>query len=273
MSSYPRGRRKAGKGFDPKVRALAKEKLGLKGNGPYVFIEGFDSYAEEYKKYTTHINREHPSLLKIIECDDRVFYDLSSDEQLRYFHLDHFKRVIFDLVDDIDFSTDDRTSPSGTVNELNPRREGFSVTGHTTIVEYQGRKRSLVLMRRNTGRNAGKMEGDAVDPRDVVAGTKMAALIHEIGHVDDFEKSINYRESQLCLVDAEAYAHHFACKTMIERNYLLVLGFYLEGLQAMANSQSMYIQQAATRVLESSECGAYQETLANYRDRLAHLDD
>lgn len=259
------------KALSPEARALAIERLGLRSKGPHAFIDGIDSYALAYAQVVGQCRRDHPSLLGVFECSDAEFYDYPPEKLLARFKLDDFRRVLFTTIDSIDFGKDESTSQAGIVNDNHPRKQG-AITGHTTILERMGKQRSAIFMRRSTDTSIVKKPEDNVDPADVVAATKLTALAHELGHVDDFEKAINYKNDTIALVEAEVYAHSHACNFLLNGNYVLALSFYLQGLEEMAGSNSEYVTIAASRVTQSPEYQEFTHAVASFHEGVKNLN-
>jgi hypothetical protein len=101
-----------------------------------------------------------------------------------------------------------------------------------------------------------------IDTRDVPIGTDEEAvdyvrrtciLFHELGHVDDFQRRINFREGvRANLEEAELYAHRFTCKKLKDRNYRFPLAYYLRvAIEQLAHANSAPIANAARRFIET----------------------
>ncbi len=219
------------------------------------FREGRGSYEKEYQRVIRTAYKQHPSLLKIIECNDEEFYEMGTEMRLKHFDLEGYTEVALDTIGEIDFSKDPTTSEEGKVNEIWKRPEGYCVAGFTSVIQFNKERRTIVFMRKETGGN-----GDT----NVKAATKLSALFHELGHVDDFEKQINYSERTLNLVEAEVYAHHFACRKLVEGDYKILLGYFLHSLNELAKSDSEYVKVAASRVIASPEFVGYQNAAIPY---------
>jgi len=217
------------------------------------FVEGRDSYEVGYRRFCRSAPDEHPSLLRVIECDDDSFYDMTTDEKLRHFGLGGYTEVIFKTADDIDFTKDPTTSKDGVVNASRQKSGGTSITGCTSVIEVHGKRRTIVFMRKATGTD---------DSEEIMCALKLAALFHEIGHVDDYEKGVNWKQETVNVVDAEVYAHHYACTRLLEAKQRVLLKYYLTGLDQMAESQSEYVKRGALRVMESPEYAKYKSATA-----------
>lgn len=221
------------------------------------FVEGRDSYAAKYHRVMRASSREHHSLVRIVECDDHLFYELETDEKLKAIGLGGYSEVIFQTADeDIDFTKDPRTSLSGKVNAGRRRPEGLAVTGCTSVIKVGEKRRTIVFMRRETGKE---------DTEEMKCALKLSALFHELGHVDDFEKGINWNYPKFRVVDAEIYAHRYACAKLIQGKHSLLLGYYLDGLNDMAKSDSEYVRKAAQAVIDSPDFQRYKAAVSpNY---------
>lgn len=128
------------------------------------------------------------------------------------FGLEQYRLVMLKPTDALVFSKDPGTSPEGVVNVVRPLLEGTSATGHRSVIESKGKRRTIIFIRKGTGRHS---------TDEATFAMKLAALLHEPVHVNDHEKSVNYDGDRICLVDAEAYAHHHACGRMLAVGVLL----------------------------------------------------
>ncbi len=94
---------------------------------------------------------------------------------------------------------------------------------------------------------------------------KLVVLFHELGHVDDIETGTNYGRHTVDPLEAEIYAHHFACRALINGKYRIALGWYLDQLTEMPADA------AAAQFVKTREYAAYcREISPWYRQRNAH---
>jgi hypothetical protein len=211
-------------------------------------------FVDEYRRVCELAMKQHALLIGIFECPDDIFYDLDTTDKLAHFGFGQFQELLLDVGDQLDFDADP-TTRDGTINKHRPRPTGVSVTGYTSVVTDGANRRVIIFLRDATGGS---------DDAESTAALKLTALLHELGHVTDIEQGINYRETQLDLVNAEIFAHHHACRQLINGRYRLPLGYYLDGIEEMANSQSEYVRLAAKGVVESSSWADYKAAVSPF---------
>jgi hypothetical protein len=228
-------------------RALQVEQQRLRQSG----VPG--PLVNEYEKVVKDARRQHPTLLGIFECDDGVYFDFDDNARLAHFDLGHLRMIYARVTDAIDIDSD-LSSKDGVVNKHRPRPEEPFVGGATSLVTDGQRRFIVVFMRRATGLKSGSPEHDAI--------LKLSALLHELGHVTDIQGEINYHfgeaECTIDLTKAEVFAHHFACREMVKGRYRMSLGYYLDGLERMAESPQEYVRLAALEVIGSPEYRGYK---------------
>jgi len=212
-------------------------------------------FVDEYRRVCEKAMRQHGSLIGIFDCPDEVFYDLDTNGRLAHFDFGQFQEVLLNVVDSLDFDADP-TTRDGTINKHRPRPVGTSITGCTSVVSDGSSRRIVVFMRDATGGSEG-------DP-EVKAALKLTALFHELGHVTDIEQGVNYRETQLELVPAEAFAHRHACRELIAGRYRLPLGYYLDAVEQMTESPSEYVRFAAREVINSPDWAKYRAEVSPF---------
>jgi hypothetical protein len=202
-------------------------------------------YVPEYIRVCDEAKRTHPSLLAIVECDDAEFFEMDSAARIQHFGFAEFRLVIFEATGQIDFDSDPSTK-DGRLNAILRRPDGAGLAGSMEVVtDGVSQRRTIVFMRRLTGTADGEPE--------VAHALKLTALLHEIGHITDFEQGLHFRDSTIDVVASEVFAHKYACNEMIRRKYLMPLGYYLDSLRKMAESESEYIKHAAKQVIASND--------------------
>lgn len=122
--------------------------------------------------------------------------------------------------------------------DFTPAYDGdTSVGGWTQIVEDRdGCRGAVVFMKR--------------DPKKAVCdAANISLFLHELGHVDDFANGVNWIiEKPVDMEALELYAHEFACRKMIDGNFLIPLCFYIDlGIEQLARASVTSIAQAAQR--------------------------
>lgn len=215
------------------------------------------SYERRYHDLVRDAIAEHPELIGIYECPDDVFYDDDRTLALKHAGLDGWERVLFTPTDDLDFSADPTTSAGGIINDNRRRPDGDSASGCTMMVT-DGTVRRLAIIMRETVR------GDGEQISDTTYAFKLAALLHELGHVTDFERQINYEATtgRLDLVGAEVFAHRYACDELLRRNCRLLLKHFLGGLERAARGDpSEYARIAARALIKGEDYKRYKDAV------------
>jgi len=188
----------------PSIKRLLKHK-GCEQK----FYDYLDDYREEFKRIADKAREEHPSLLGVHEIDDADYYAEDRGGLLQKFGYAHLRQIFVKAMDvDQEY--------------LEISRRG-TITGSTIALRDEaGNVRTLVFIRKSIGQQAHPQMKYAF---------KIVALLHEIGHVTDWEEGINLREGEVKMIDAEVYAHEFALERLMEGDYRASLDTYLSGLE------------------------------------------
>lgn len=173
------------------LRAKAPEiKTALRAKGCNLpFYEFLDSYEDEFNAIASASAARFPSLVGAFEVEDAEY---SSKDFTSRGVLPHWEHVIFNVED-----------PSAVT--YNDRDPDSNINGHTTAyLDPDGKLRTIVLVRRQV-----KCQ---FEHREHKYHFKLIALCHELGHVDDLEKGINFDapNRKANIIEAEVYAHLFA---------------------------------------------------------------
>lgn len=145
---------------------------------------------------------------------------------------------------------------------------GFETTTEGAIRETIGDGGSMVVMEDKRGERHAvillRMRRDAHE-QSWIDFINVAFLFHELGHVDDFEKGINFKVGHRDTEGSELYAHTFACRQLRERGFREVLGFYLGQLIDTAlKLTSASARKAASDFKASPECKASELFAGKY---------
>ena len=132
------------------------------------------SYVDAYRRTSDTAVREHPSLVGIYECDDDIFYDPPVLRRFEWLSLGHLTPVILQSVNS---SLNQGECCVGSHLKT-------QVGGHTYVLTDGNHRHTAILMRRDTGLTH--------SDRALAHMFKLASLFHELGHVSDFERGINY---------------------------------------------------------------------------------
>lgn len=222
-------------------------------------MDGIRFYESEYEKLKGEATRDHASLVGIFECDDRVYYDLDANEQCKELKLDGFVEVTFPLDDDLDFSADP-TLENGNLGAGIKRPANGTVGGCASVIERQGERRTMILMRASWGGNW------ATGKKCELWSLKVGAIAHETGHVDDIEKGIHWKRDSRSMVGSEVYAHQYACRALMERSCFFALENYLNGVVKMMKAPSEYVRLAAEQMVKSEVFKRYRKVVREHKD-------
>lgn len=199
----------------------------LQGRGCILpFYDYLDSYADEFERIVGVARKEFPSLLGIHEVDDETYFK------------DKWSQLGYENIQQIFFGIDDKYADYGTaVGKSNLC--GSMIAFHDSNQEV----RTLVLIRQ-------KVEISA-EHREYKYALKIIALFHELGHIHDLERRINFgvEERRLDLIEAEVYAHLYCIEHLARRNLIQSFNMLVDGLQA-AIPKGGYIAEVANKVLE-----------------------
>ena len=188
----------------------------------------FDFIGDFEKLCKLEVER-HDSLLNIIELpEDVVALGLDEEGILNYFGYGQYILLNWVAHSADEYYSKVQQSDGGYTQALQDKAGGFH-----SIVFIKTRK------------------GD----RWALAGINIAVLCHELGHVDDMGKGINFRSGNpVDLVSAELYAHTFACTELMRQRFRGPLAYYLtDMLSQLKRSDAKLVRLAAIAFLESSE--------------------
>jgi hypothetical protein len=128
-----------------------------------------------------------------------------------------------------------------------PEQPGF-YGGSVTLVEDEPRQRRFILFLRQLPNTFSE---------SMMEAGHVGALLHELGHIDDYEKGRNlvFDGRTVNLVAAELYAHDYACRRMIARRLRVPLVCYL----------SVFIDQSFVKGETAAEAACRFRETATYK--------
>lgn len=195
------------------------------------FIEGKTSYIGEYRLWQTA--KIVKGLLGVFEIPFNEFVTQTTEEHLA-------------LVGHAGL----------TVITYDPDEEGYyrpnpdaDVAGYTCGVRTPyGKVKSIIFMRREVHLRQEIPDQDTAD--EIRAFGKLGILMHEMGHAEDIDKSINYDHQTPSFdgVAGEVYAHAFALKHAQRLGYRHLLFSYCRSLEDDLRSENDVYREAAKRV-------------------------
>jgi len=155
-------------------------------------------------------------LIGVHEIDRDIFEDLDANwGELGYSDL---TQIHFDI--------------GAVANDYDSRIAEANLRGSTTaFVDADGQLRSVIVLYKNikTTSQHGKLK----------YVLKIASLLHEIGHVEDLEKGINFdvENAGLDIIEAEIFAHLWALERMAKSGYCQSYDVLLGGLKDAINDK------------------------------------
>jgi hypothetical protein len=223
------------------------------------YLQGIAYYERKYKEAVGFAKQTRASLIDVFDCDDQTFV-LDADTQLKALDLGGFTRITVPLSDDLDFTKDPSVGTNNILGDVKDLSNG-QVRGFTSVVEKDGLRRTIIVMRKGVGR-----EPSTSELRCEIRALKVAALSHEIGHADDIEKEIHWKRDIRNMIGSEVYAHHFACRTLIEQSCFFALELYVDGVVKMMKAPCEYVRIAAEQVVKSPEFKKYRAVCRDRKD-------
>lgn len=206
----------------PHVKALLRDR-GC--NLP--FYDYLDSYEDEFKRTVTAAMASHPSLLGVHEVDDDCYADTEHDWSK--FGYNDLTQILFSIGNDVvDYGA----------KSLDANLSGSMSAFH----DSNGNLRSVILMKQSIRTTC--------QHRDLKYAVKLAALNHEIGHVEDLERGINFNVSmsQVDIIEAEVFAHLYALNRLAKRSLVQSFNMLSDALR-LAVSADGYLGEVATKVV------------------------
>jgi len=239
---------------DPRIRSQLEKLV------PQKFYPGYDKYKEIFDVLAKEAEEQHPSLIGVFQISDNQFENLdlfvAKKKQLK--RLSRFGFKANEGKDYID-------------------RKGYgrraALRGVTIYFREKDDPKSLKTCIA-IARNVNRKESD-----ERKQGYKIAALLHEIGHVTDAEKNIHIdvENQTIDLIDAEVFAHVYAFEKMAEMELhvpFLLLKSQLQGVLNERDTQLPTICTIAERVLAKIPKHEFSDWTPHYKEafRLARME-
>ena len=189
------------------------------------FYDYYDSYFDEFLRVAAEAKQQFPSLLNIVEADDE-----------EYFGTDRSRFAAG--MQQIFWRTEAEENGYGT------SRDKSNVNGYTNaFIKEDGEVKTLVVIRKGIPNSKPHREFKYV--------LKLVALLHELGHVDDMEREINFNHAAKTfdVIEAEVFAHLYSLRRMAERNYYQCFNMLVEALRKYTGGTN-YLRDVAKLTLE-----------------------
>lgn len=207
------------------------QKMILRSRGcDLPFYDFLDSYEAEFAKLVDEFMASHPTLIGIHEVEAE---ESDSTDWGRFGGSADWRQVFYSCDDDA-------------TNTYGERDKKANIKGSTvTLRDPEGGIHTLVCICRNVK--------CASQHRDLKYAVKIPALLHEIGHVIDIEKRINFDPAkETCrIIDAEVFANRYALEQCVERGYRQSLGLWLDSWREYVDAKD-YRGEVARRTLDGA---------------------
>jgi hypothetical protein len=231
--------------------AKKKKRAGLEAIGEKQFIEGFDSYSEEYNKWKRFeiVKR----LIGVFELPSDVFHSSTLEEMIA--HVGHSDCKVIYYQTDFD-------------NAKTSEKESSVATGCTCAVRDTFQRVRPIVFIRSQVNSSGDDECNPNIRSEAEDGMRLLVLLHELGHAEDIVREVNYRHEALRIdiIGAEVFAHEFVCRYAKRLGYRLALGHYLRDLEEAQSSPNDVVRLSAQRALASMDMEALKAacSMADY---------
>lgn len=193
------------------------------------FYDFLDSYKDEFDKVVQLAMSEHHSLLGVYEVDDEVYANPERDWS--QFGHGKLQQIFFDIGDEFpDYG--------------NRVEKQANLCGcMSAFLDSTNEMKTLILIRRSVSRT--KLASDQK------YAFKVAALLHEIGHITDLEQGINFdvHRKRFDVVEAEVYANLYCLERLADRNLSVSFSMLYDALHD-ATKQPGYMAAVGMGVME-----------------------
>jgi len=189
------------------------------------FYDSYDSYFEEFGKVVAQAKQQLPSLLGIFEVEDAEYYE---SDRSRF----------APGMQQIFWRSEAEHSGYGTA------RDESNINGYTNAFHAgEGQVKTLVIIRKTVPKSKPQREYRYV--------LKLISLLHELGHVHDIERQVNFNHAaKTCdIIEAEVFAHVYSLQRMAERNYYQCFNLLTDTLRKCTTDTS-YLGEVAKLTLE-----------------------
>jgi hypothetical protein len=214
------------------VGPYVKRLLKHRGIQPLPFYDFLDSHATAFNTIAEKAKKEHPSLLAVHELGDEMYYDT---DLVDLGYLD-FEQVFYTIDDSL--SDYGKASPD--------ENDSANLSGFMTTLRRRadGQINSVIMLRRD-------ITIRSMDIPEARYLFKCAALLHEIGHVEDLERKINFDPDakRMDVIEAEVFAQLWCLKELAALHMWQAFDTLVKAL-VTAKATSGYLSTVAKLTLE-----------------------
>lgn len=198
------------------------------------FVEGSSSYAQEYRRWRRlDVLRRLVGVKHLLDVREIPFNEYSRNIEELLALIGHGGLTV------IEYDSDE---PTG--EYYKPSLDTERVTGATCAVKTPfGKVKSVIFLREVSF-------PPEITDLEIRAINMLGLLMHEVGHAEDIERSVNYDHQRRSFdpVAAEVYAHTFVLKHTQRLGYRELLFSYCLALENDLRSENDIYREAAERV-------------------------
>ena len=221
-------------------RFASRMKRDLRAKGCVLpFFEMMDSSEEEFHRVVEWAKSEFQTLHGVFEVDEAILDGSPDRHKLQV--PEGWQQVIYQCEDE-----DLARSYKATDTPANIRGAA------TEFLDETGGVHTVIEVIRNPS--------CSFEHKEHKYNFKLPALLHEIGHVKDYEQQINFNRAtrHIDLVEAEVYANVYALEGCFRRAYFTSGEMYFEAL-VKHKDDSGYLGEVVRRVLQRFQMPTYRK--------------
>lgn len=189
------------------------------------FYDFLDSYTAEFERIVVEAKNSYPSLVGVHDVENSVYRNTD------------WSALGYGDYQQIFFYTDDEIADYGTHDAK------ANLCGHTSaFLDREQNLRTVIIIRKTV---------KDFEHRELKYVIKIAALLHEVGHVHDIEHGVNFdvQAKTTNIIEAEAFANLFALDRLAERQLVQSYNLLANALRDATEADG-YLGEVARRVVQ-----------------------